>query len=125
MDNNKKMCANATCDAASWDPNKEALVIVAYGDGGGCCGHSQVASGAGIDIKKGTFQGALIANKSIDASVTGTSVIGPMIAVNGAVSAGQGSGASYPPISFAATGTGGITSPPPPGALLTPRNYGG
>ena len=125
MDNNTQMCANATCNAASWDPNTTALVIVANGDGAGCCGQSQVTAGHSIDIKKGTFQGALIGNKTIDASVTGTSVIGPMISVNGNVSAGQGSGASFPPIHFAPAGTGGITSPPPPGMLLTPRNYAG
>ena len=103
MDNNTVMCANATCDAASWNPNTTALVIVANGDGVGCCGQSQVTAGHSIDIKKGTFQGGLIGNKTIDASVTGTSVIGPMISVNGTCSAGQGSGASYPR----------STSPPP------------
>jgi hypothetical protein len=125
MANNTQMCANSGCSAATWTPSTEALVIVADGDGAGCCGQSQVTSGDSIDIKKGTFQGALIGNKNVDASVTGTSVIGPIISVNGSVSAGQGSGASFPPIGFAPSGTGGITSPPPPGMLLSPRNYGG
>jgi hypothetical protein len=125
MSNNTQMCANSSCSAASWNPNTTALVIVADGDGAGCCGQSQVNSGDSIDIKKGTFMGALIGNKNIDATVTGASVIGPMISVNGNVSAGQGSGAAYPPINFAPSGTGNITSPPPPGMLLSPRNYAG
>jgi hypothetical protein len=125
MANHTQMCANAACGAATWDPNTKALIVVANGDGAGCCGQSQVTAGDSIDIKKGTFQGGLIANKKIDASVTGTQVIGPMISVNDAVAAGQGSGASYPPIHFAPSGTGGITSPPPPGMLLGPRNYAG
>jgi hypothetical protein len=124
MSNNTQMCANTTCDPTTWDPNTQALVIVAGGDGAGCCGQSQVAAGDSIDIKKGTFQGGLIGNQNINASVTGASVIGPMISVNGAVSAGQGSGASFPPISFAPAGTGGITQQPPPGQLLDPRNFG-
>jgi hypothetical protein len=125
MDNHTYMCANTSCDPDSWNPNNEALVIVANGDGVGCCGQSQVSPGNSIEIKKGHFQGGLIGNKNIDATVTGTEVIGPIISVNGAVSAGQGTGAAYPPISFAPAGTGGITQPPPPGALLSPRNYGG
>jgi hypothetical protein len=125
MDNQTQMCANATCDSTTWDPNASALVIVANGDGVAGGAQAQVAAGHSIDIKKGTFQGALIANKNIDASVTGTKVIGPMISVNASVAAGQGSDASFPPIHFAPAGTGGITSPPPPGMLLTPRNYAG
>jgi Tfp pilus assembly protein PilX len=124
MSNNTQMCANATCDPTTWDPSTNALVIVADGDGAGCCGQSQVTAGDSIDIKKGAFEGGLIGNKNIDASVTGTTVVGPMISVGGAVSAGQGSGASFPPINFAPAGTGGITLPPPPGQLLDPRNYG-
>jgi hypothetical protein len=125
MDNHTYMCANTSCDPDSWNPNTEALVIVANGDGAGCCGQSQVSPGNSIEIKKGHFQGGLIGSKNIDATVTGTEVIGPMISVNGGVLAGQGSGAAYPPINFAPAGTGGITQPPPPGALLSPRNYGG
>jgi hypothetical protein len=125
MDNHTQMCANTACDPDTWDPNTEALIIVANGDGAGCCGQSQVDPGRSIEIKKASFQGGLIGNKDIDASVTGTEVIGPIISVNGAVFAGQGSDASFPPIHFAPAGTGGITQPPPPGELLAPRNYGG
>jgi hypothetical protein len=125
MANNTQMCANATCDPDTWDPNTRALVIVANGDGVGCCGQSQVSAGDSIEIKKGNFQGGLIGNKNIAVGVTGANVVGPVISVNGAATLGQGAGASFPPIGFAPSGTGGITQPPPPGKLLTPRNYGG
>jgi Tfp pilus assembly protein PilX len=124
MSNGDKMCANAACDPTTWNPNNQALVVVANGDVVDDCGndHNQHLS---INIKKGRFQGALIGNKGVDASVTGTQVVGPMISVNDRICAGQGTGASFPPIHFAPSGTGGITSPPPPGMLLSPRNYGG
>ena len=72
-------------------------------------------TGDSIEIKKGTFQGGLIGNKNIDASVTGTSVIGPMISVYDGVCAGQSNDIIFPPILFAPSGGGGIISDPPHG----------
>jgi Tfp pilus assembly protein PilX len=125
MGNNTQMCANATCTPTGWNPNTTALAIVADGDGAGCCGQSQVASGDSIDIKKGAFQGVLLGNKSIDASVSGTVIVGPMVSVNGSVSTGETSTFSFPQIAFAPSGSGGITQPPPPATLLSPTQFGG
>ena len=61
-------------------------------------------AGDSIDIKKGKFQGVLIGNKSIDTSVSGTLIVGPMISVNGAVSAGQSGTFSFPRSRFAPSG---------------------
>jgi adhesin HecA-like repeat protein len=124
MGNNTQMCAVASCSASSWDPNSSALIIVADGDGAGCCGQNQVDSGNSIQLKKATFQGGLIANKNIRIEVN-SSVIGPMISVYGGVTSGQQTTLEFPPIQFAPSGTGGITQPPPPGELLSPRDFAG
>jgi hypothetical protein len=130
MGNNTQMCANASCDPDTWVPDERALVIVANGNGAGCCGQAQsgnhqVSSSTSIEINKGVFQGGLIGNLDIRANVSGTKVIGPMISVNAAVWGGQSGELDFPPIGFAPSGGGGITQPPPPGQLLDPRNFTG
>ena len=78
-----------------------------------------------IDIKKGNFQGLLLGNGNIDASVSGTLVIGPMVSVYGSVNAGQSGTLQFPPITFASSGTDGLTGPLPLPELLSPIEFGG
>src|SRR5262249_31759397 len=74
---NSQLCAvvaaNGGCDMAAghWNPNSTLLVVVADGDDG---------SGRGIDVKGGSFQGALVANRSIE-SETSSQVQGPIVSV--------------------------------------------
>jgi hypothetical protein len=121
MDNNTALCVNlsgSTCaTTAPWDADTTALAIVADG--------LDPMTGASIDIKKGNFQGLLLGNGDVDASVSGTLVIGPMVSVYGNVDAGQSGILQFPPISFASSGTSGITGPLPLPQLLSPIQFGG
>jgi len=67
----------------------------------------------------------VIGYNSIPLTVFGSNIIGPVISVNAGVTIRNSSGAAFPPIGFAPSGTGGITQPPPPGMLLSPRNHAG
>ena len=121
MDNNTALCANlagGTCNtSAPWDPDTTALAIVTDG--------IDPSTGNGINIKKGNFQGLLLANGNIDASVSGTLVVGPMVSVYGSVNAGQSGTLQFPPITFASSGTSGLTGPLPLPQLLSPIDFGG
>ena len=121
MDNNTGLCVNLAgnnCDGtAPWDADTTAMAIVADG--------LDAATGDSIDIKKGNFQGLLLGNGNINASVSGTLVIGPMVGVYGNVFAGQSGVLQFPPISFASSGTSGLTGPLPLPQLLSPINFGG
>jgi hypothetical protein len=121
MANNTALCVNlsgSSCDAtAPWDADTTAMAIVADG--------LDPMTGDSIDIKKGNFQGLLLGNGNVDASVSGTLVIGPMVSVYGNVLAGQSGILQFPPISFASSGTSGLTGPLPLPQLLSPINFGG
>ena len=121
MDNNTALCVNLSgggCDtSAPWDADTTALAIVADG--------IDPSTGDSIDIKKGNFQGLLLGNGNIDASVSGTLVIGPMVSVYGSVNAGQSGTLQFPPITFAGSGTDGLTGPLPLPRLLAPIQFGG
>ena len=81
--------------------------------------------GNSIEIKKGNFQGLLLATGNIVGSVSGTLVIGPMVSVYGSVDAGQSGTLQFPPITFASSGTDGLTGPLPLPQLLSPIQFGG
>lgn len=66
----------------------------------------------------------LIANKGINIETT-SKMQGPMISVYNSVSAGQSGNLSFPAISLAPSGGGGIISDPPLPQLLSPLNFGG
>jgi hypothetical protein len=121
MANNTALCVNlssGTCNtSATWDADTTALAIVANG--------VDSLTGDSIDIKKGSFQGLLLGNGNINASVSGTLVVGPMVSVYGAVSAGESGTLQFPPITFASSGTDGLTGPLPLGQLLSPIRFGG
>ena len=121
MDNQTQMCA-ISCDAnpvtSTWNPNTKALIIVAAGADGSSPPNS-------INMKKAAFEGGLIGYNNIPVTVSGSNVIGPVISVTSDVTIRNSSGAAFPPINFAPSGTGGITQPLPPGMLLSPRNYAG
>ena len=102
---------------APWDADTTALAIVADG--------IDPSTGDSIDIKKGHFQGLLLGNGNIDASVSGTLVVGPMVSVYGSVNAGQSGTLQFPPITFASSGTDGLTGPLPLPQLLAPIQFGG
>ena len=121
MSNNTVLCVNPDCGVGTpptpWDADTTALAIVADG--------LDPMTGDSIDIKKGNFQGLLLGNGNVDASVSGTVVVGPMVSVYGNVSAGQSGTLQFPPISFASSGTSGLTGPLPLPQLLSPINFGG
>jgi hypothetical protein len=129
---NSKICAVASggdCNiaAGAWDPNVNALVVVANGDGGAGGAQSQsnlVQSGAGIQIKGSSFQGALIANKNVEVDTTSNEQ-GPMISVYHWVETGQTGTLTFPSVHFAPSGGGGITQPLPTAQLLAPQNIEG
>jgi len=120
--NNKALCAvpssgTSFCDnqtqLATWDPNTNYVAIIADGNDG---------SGNGINLKGATFQGALVANKNISTD-THTNVQGPMVSIYNNVTGGQSGTYSFPAISRAPSGGGGITQPPPLGQLLSPQDF--
>jgi hypothetical protein len=131
MDNNTVLCVNVSGSsrntAAAWDPNAAGLFIFADGDFASDLSSQGGAgsAGSGIEIKKGQFQGGLVANKSIDAVVSGTIVQGPMVSVYGNVLTGQSGTLSFPAIAFPASGGGGITGPLPLPELLGPLDFSG
>ena len=123
MTNKNTLCANlnVTLDncntSAAWDADTTALAIVADG---------LDASGNGISIKQGHFQGLLLANGNVFGDpASGTLVMGPMVSVYGSVSVGQSGTLQFPPISFAGSGTDGLTGPLPIPQLLSPIQFGG
>jgi hypothetical protein len=127
-----KICAvvsGSDCNTAAgaWDPNVNALVVVADGDGGAGGAQSQgnvVDPGNGIQIKGSSFQGALIADKKIKVE-TSSNEQGPMVSVYHDVESGQTGTLTFPAVHFAPSGGGGITQPVPPAKLLPPQNYAG
>ena len=129
-----KLCAvvsGTDCNwtTSAWDPNSTALAIIADGDGGSGVAQSQgniVAAGYGVDLVTGSsFQGALMANKSIKSEQNAT-VEGPMISVYNRVESGQTGNLSFPLINFApAAATMISTGQLPTGAPLAPRSMGG
>jgi hypothetical protein len=129
-----KICAvvsGSDCNwsTTSWDPNLNALVVVADGDGVNGGAQSQggsVGTGYGIAIiNTSSFQGALIANKAIQTAQT-ASEQGPMISVYSHVDSGQSGTLTFPAITFAPTAATEIaTGTIPTGQLLLPRSFGG
>jgi hypothetical protein len=128
-----KICAvvsGTDCNwtTSAWDPNANALVVVADGDGANGGAQSQsstVQNGYGIGLVTGaSFQGALIANKSIQTSQTATEE-GPMISVYNQVDSGQTGTLSFPAINFAPSAATSIANGTlPTGLLQPPRSFG-
>lgn len=122
MSNNDQLCVEGgvsgkTCnESVSWNPNDTSLGIIAYGDNG---------SGYGIVIDKGSYQGLLMAYKSIDCSVSGTMVQGPVVSVTGDVSCGQSGDMNFPAIKYPTGGEQGFFGPSPQPVLLPPIQFGG
>jgi hypothetical protein len=130
MNNHDNLCVALTgggdCDtAAPWDPNDSAMFVFASGDFGTQLSTDSGTAGNGIEIKKGQYQGGLFAASTVDASVTGTVVQGPMVSAYGDVKTGQGGELSFPSISFPTSGSSGFTGPLPLPRLLAPRQFGG
>jgi hypothetical protein len=121
MTNNTELCVNTDCGVgnppAPWDADTTALAIVADG--------IDPSTGNSIDIKKAKFQGLLLGNGNIDGSVSGTQIVGPMVSVYWSVNAGQSGTLQFPPITFAGSGTDGLTGPLPLPRLLPPIQFGG
>jgi hypothetical protein len=130
MNNHDNLCVALTagddCDTtAPWDPNDSAMFVFASGDFGTQLSTDSGTAGNGIEIKKGQYQGGLFAASTVDASVTGTVVQGPMVSAYGDVKTGQGGELSFPSISFPTSGSSGFSGPLPLPRLLAPRNFGG
>jgi len=124
MDNNTQLCVNSDCGVGGpstppqqWDADTTALAIVADG--------IDPSTGDSIDIKKGHYQGLLLGNGNVDGSVSGTIMAGPIVSVYGSVNAGQSGTLQFPPITFAGSGTDGLTGPLPLPRLLPPIQFGG
>ena len=126
---NAKICAvvsgnDCNVAAGAWDPNVNALIIVADGDGvfGGAQSQSNlVGAGNGIQIKGSSYQGALIADKNVEVDTTSNEQ-GPMVSVYHWVETGQTGVLTFPAVHFAPSGGGGITQPIPTAQLLSPQN---
>jgi Tfp pilus assembly protein PilX len=126
---NAKICAvisgnDCNFAANAWDPNVNALIVVADGDGGGGGAQSQsnvVDLGKGIQLKGSSYQGALLANKDVKVETTSDEQ-GPMVSVYHWVESGQTGVLTFPAVHFAPSGGGGITQPLPPAWLLSPQN---
>jgi hypothetical protein len=129
-----KLCAVISgndCDraAGAWDPTQNALVIVADGDGANGGAESQsniVASGIGIALVTGaSFQGGLMANKTIKTEQTATQH-GPMISVYNQVLSGQTGTNTFPAFDFAPTGAAQVAAGTlPSGQIEAPVNFSG
>jgi hypothetical protein len=123
---NTKLCAVVSgnnCDVSTnaWDPNKNALIIVAKSKGSDP--GSQAASGNNsVEVKSSQFQGVLSGEHDIVSETTSV-VQGPLITTDGAIYLSQTSGASFPDIHFPPSGAPG--NPPPPSILLEPREFEG
>jgi len=129
-----KICAvisGSDCDwtTGHWNPNdptQGALVVIANGDGGAGGAQSQgnvVKPGDGIVMVGGSFQGALLANKSIELVTTPVEQ-GPMVSVYNSVSSGQTGTLSFPSVNIQPAGAAGVTAPIPLPTLLTPQQFG-
>jgi hypothetical protein len=125
---NTAMCVvlnGNNCDTAAnvWDPNKNALIIVAKSRGSDLPVSQQSASGNdSIEVTSSQFQGALIGRYDITSTTTSV-VQGPLVSTDSSISLSQTTGASFPDIHFAPSGAPGL--PPPPSVLLAPRQFGG
>lgn len=129
-----KMCAVITgsdCDRTTgvWNPNQNALVVVADGDGANGGAERQgniIANGIGIALVTGaSFQGALMANKTIKTEQTATQH-GPLISVYNQVLSGQSGVNTFPAFDFAPTAAAQIASGTLPlGQLSRPMTFSG
>lgn len=120
---NSFLCAGRTasgCNTASWDPNKQMLVIVADGDGASTATGGQVSAGDGIQLVSATFQGALYATKAIETDTT-SQVDGPM--VGWTVKLGQTVNTTFPVIKIVPTGM--PSNPVVYAQPMTPTNFSG
>ncbi len=118
--NHAALCVNLLgggCDPnGAWDPNAKSLAIVAYG-----LSSDGISS---VDIKQGQFQGLLIGNNDVICDpASGTLVQGPMVSVYGNVYCGQSGELRFPAISFASSGTDGLTGPLPLPRLAPPAGF--
>jgi Tfp pilus assembly protein PilX len=121
MTNKEALCVNVSgsnCDPSGpWDPNAQALAIVAFG---------VFSDGNSVSIKQGQFQGLLVGNQNVYCDpASGTLVQGPMVSVHASVSCGQSGELRFPAISFASSGQDGLTGPLPLPVLQPPIQFGG
>jgi len=127
---NTKMCAEIdgsgnNCNLATnvWDPNQDALIIVAKSRGSDLPVSKQSAAGNNsVEVVSAQMQGVLGGTYDIQVTTSST-VQGPLISTDGNISLNQSTGASFPDIHFAPSGAPG--NPPPPTVLLAPREFGG
>ena len=127
----RELCAVLTangkqCDvsaSSNWDPKKNALAIIANGNGyfGGPT-EANVAFPDSADVKSAQFQGILAGTNAINMD-TLSEVQGPIMSVNNAVTPSNSLNLTFPPIPFAPSSAPG--QPPPMAVLLAPREYGG
>jgi len=101
---NSKLCAvlasgGTACDTTNWNPNTQALVIVANGNA-----DNGLPTGDSVQLVSSYFQGGVYATNTIELDTT-SQVDGPMVA--NIVILGQSVNTSFPFISFVPTGTPG------------------
>ena len=124
--NGLKLCAVVTsgsCDVNKWEPNEQALIIVANGEYFGSSAETALMGSIAVALKgQVEYQGGFVARRSI-LTETNTIMQGPMVSVNGVVVAGQSNNLAFPPLEFLPGG--GEFQDPPPAKLLAVRDYEG
>ena len=85
-------------------------------------GHSRVTASKS---RKGTSRDCSSPPGTSSGASRAPLVLGPMVSVYGSVDAGQSGTLQFPPITFASSGTDGLTGPLPLPRLLPPIQFGG
>jgi Tfp pilus assembly protein PilX len=122
---NASLCAvvqGTSCDQSSgaWDPNQNALIIAAHGNGSVGGDQSQVSNGDSVQVVSSNFQGGLYGTNAIDIGTT-SQVQGPLVSPS-TIMPGQSGAFSFPPIQFLPFSVPGSTAPLPAATISPPVN---
>jgi hypothetical protein len=126
MTPDKKDCDVDAASLPIWEPQLNALAIIADGNGYfGSPAKAQVPSGYSAYIKASPntqFQGIIAGTNDVGMD-TAAQVQGPIMSVFGSVSASQSLNLTFPPLPFAPASSPG--QPPPTATLLDPQDFSG
>jgi hypothetical protein len=105
----------------AWDPNQNALIIAANGNGSNGGTQGQVSNGDSIQLVSANFQGGLYGTNAVDIGTT-SQAQGPLVSPH-TIIPGQTGTISFPSILFAPYAIPGSTGPLPAATLGAPFNY--